>query len=486
MRWQAKWLKPATDMGDICPIFAKNFSAPNYVKNAKLYITALGVYEATLNGKRIGDFILAPDWTSYSKRLQYQEYDVTELLTNNNQLLVTVGKGWYRGRLGWTNSPTLEELRKMPAELLVQLEILYEDGTTATISSDETWTCGKSNVCFSEIYDGETYDASFMANWEQSVQIFDGPFSTLIKQQGEEVHEQERIQAACIFHTPKGELVIDFGQELFYQDNLDPKFEYVAKQGLVHNLGLTLFLIINNTKYTDEQKHRFAVYIVARYGAYPIVYNLGGEAPGYRDSDVDIWNGIGEAIKNADGYNNLRTVHDMNTRPLPTIFDNETWYEGIYSTEYPGRRIVPELLVRQAAYRAMQKNCCGFSYGVQGIWNARWNENDPGEMTRKLSYFGLTDWRTAIDFPGADQLTYMKEFYQSVPWNKLQIKTNMFEAVRPFVQVNNICITATEDMGLVLAYFPDSNWSTMDTFKNIPEGSYIYQVFDTSTGGIFA
>lgn len=214
MEWQAKWMKPATDMGDICPLFSKDFSLPGQVKEAKLFITALGVYEASLNGKRIGDFILAPGWTTYTKRLQYQEYDVTTLLSDNNQLLVTVGKGWYRSRLGWNGFPAQEELRKMPAGLLAQLEILYEDGTTAVIASDETWTYGESNVRFSEIYDGETYDATFSANAIQAVQTFNGPFHTLMKQQGEEIHEQERLQAARLFYTPKGELVIDFGQEV--------------------------------------------------------------------------------------------------------------------------------------------------------------------------------------------------------------------------------------------------------------------------------
>lgn len=214
MKWQAKWLKPVTDMGDICPFFSKNFSSPKPIKEAKLFITALGVYEATLNGKRVGDFILAPGWTTYTKRLQYQEYDVTDLLTDDNELLVTVGKGWYRSRLGWSGSKALDAWRKMPAGFLSQLEIHYEDGSAITISSDETWTCGESKVRFSEIYDGETYDASFCAHAAQDVQVFDGPFHTLIHQQGEEVHEQEHLKAASLFRTPKGELVIDFGQEV--------------------------------------------------------------------------------------------------------------------------------------------------------------------------------------------------------------------------------------------------------------------------------
>jgi alpha-L-rhamnosidase len=124
MKWQAKWIKPQVEMDDICPLFAKNFSSASKVKNAKLLITALGVYEATLNGKRIGEYILAPGWTTYTKRLQYQEYNVTELILDYNQILITVGKGWYRGRLGWGGDNLHEKLRKNPAGLIVQLEIV--------------------------------------------------------------------------------------------------------------------------------------------------------------------------------------------------------------------------------------------------------------------------------------------------------------------------------------------------------------------------
>jgi len=215
MKWDAKWIKPTLDMGDICPLFVKGFPVNKNVKKAKLFITALGVYAAKLNGERIGDFILAPGWTVYKKRLQYQEYDVTKLLHQDNQLSITVGKGWYRGRLpGWTGSKVQDELREMPAGLLAQLEITFDDGTKELLVSDETWTCGESSIRFSDIYDGEIYDASYNPLPGQSVLSFDGPFNTLIAQQGEAVKEQERVHPARLLHTPKGEVVIDFGQEI--------------------------------------------------------------------------------------------------------------------------------------------------------------------------------------------------------------------------------------------------------------------------------
>ncbi|HCS72721.1 MAG TPA: alfa-L-rhamnosidase, partial [Clostridiales bacterium] len=94
MNWVAEWLKPARDMGDAAPVFLKKFELTKPVHKAVLYVTAMGVYEAELNGQRVGDFLMAPGWTSYQKRLQYQKYDVSALLKENNELFITVGKGW--------------------------------------------------------------------------------------------------------------------------------------------------------------------------------------------------------------------------------------------------------------------------------------------------------------------------------------------------------------------------------------------------------
>lgn len=164
MKWNANWIHPALDMGDTVPVFGKKFSLSEtaQITGARLFLTALGVYEARLNGQRVGDYILAPGWTSYYKRLQYQEYDVTNLLTEENRLTVLVGKGWYRSPMpGFQSSPYQEELSRRPAGLLAQLVITYQDRSREIIATDETWTVSESNVRFSEIYDGEIYDATY-------------------------------------------------------------------------------------------------------------------------------------------------------------------------------------------------------------------------------------------------------------------------------------------------------------------------------------
>lgn len=214
MDWNAKWIKSKEEMGAVAPIFSKKIILSGKVAKAILSITALGVYEAVINDKRVGDFVMAPGWTVYRERLQYQTYDVTELLEEENLIQVIVGKGWYRSPMPTAALIPPGKYDGMFAGLFAQLDITYLDGTTEQIITDEKWQVAESNVRFSEIYDGETYDASFQSEVCTCAEVFEGPTHTLIPQEGEIVKEQERFAVARIFTTPKGEVVIDFGQEV--------------------------------------------------------------------------------------------------------------------------------------------------------------------------------------------------------------------------------------------------------------------------------
>lgn len=214
MNWNGKWIKSQEDFGDVVPLFSRDFAFDKEILSATLYITALGVYEASLNGSRISDYVFAPGWTSYKTRLQYQEYDVTSLLKAENHLEVLVGKGWYRGRFGWENSKVQKEYRKSPAGLIGQLEVQFKDGTNITITTDESWIAQESMIRFADFFDGEVYDATFLPKATFPVEVFEGPTNTLIPQQGEKIIEQEQLTVASVITTPKGETVIDFGQEV--------------------------------------------------------------------------------------------------------------------------------------------------------------------------------------------------------------------------------------------------------------------------------
>lgn len=205
------WIRPSEDYGEICPVFRKKFSIDKEVKNATLNITAMGVYEAVLNGKRVGNFYMAPGWTAYEKRHLYQSYDIKDLLKEENCLEVTVGKGWYRGRLVEFGA---KDYWGGVTALIAELTVEFCDGTKIVINTDSDWQVSKSPVRFSEIYDGEKYDAAFWDYKWKGASIFHGLKSALIPHDGEYVEEQEILYPKKMLVTPLGERVIDFGQNL--------------------------------------------------------------------------------------------------------------------------------------------------------------------------------------------------------------------------------------------------------------------------------
>ncbi|ASU32381.1 glycoside hydrolase family 78 protein [Mucilaginibacter xinganensis] len=223
--WKAKWITPGFKEDSVnrpSPLFRKGFSLTKKVKSATAYITSHGLYEAQINGHRVGDAYLTPGWTTYNKRLQYQAYDVTNLLQPGaNAVGTTLGSGWYRGHIGFSNQ---QNYYGKDIALLFQLEVTYTDGTTATIISDESWKSSTGPVRFAEIYNGATIDdrmqqknwstASFDDKSWSGVTVKDYTKSTLVATVNEPVKKHETFKPVKIFKTPKGEEVIDFGQNL--------------------------------------------------------------------------------------------------------------------------------------------------------------------------------------------------------------------------------------------------------------------------------
>ncbi len=212
---KGSWIQPPFHSEDACPVFRKTWGKCKNVKAARLAITALGVYNAVLNGRRVGDYILAPGWTCYRKRLQYQVYDIKELLEDENELQIVVGKGWFSSPMpGWTETADKKRRTEQQNGIIAELYLEFQDGTVETIVTDDTWQCAKSGILFSEIYDGETYDARYEVDeWLPSKKL-DWPKDILIPQEGEVIREQERIAAKAVFVTAAGETVVDFGQEI--------------------------------------------------------------------------------------------------------------------------------------------------------------------------------------------------------------------------------------------------------------------------------
>ena len=223
--WKAQWIEPGVEEDPALrpsPLFRKTFTANKKIVSATAYITAHGIYEAQINGQRVGDAYLTPGWTSYNKRLQYQAYDVTNMLTKGkNAIGVSVGSGWYRGSLAWEKN---KNIYGKDVAVLLQINIVYSDGTKESIVTNDSWKSSTGAIRYSEIYNGETVDARLekkgwsLADYDDkdwaAVKVGSHSLATLIATENEPVKKQEVFHPVKIFTTPKGERVIDFGQNL--------------------------------------------------------------------------------------------------------------------------------------------------------------------------------------------------------------------------------------------------------------------------------
>lgn len=161
--WKAKWITGnyKVKKSERYPVdcFRKHISITREVKSARLYITACGLYEARLDGEKIGNFCLAPGHTDYRKRVQYQTYDVTELLpVGDHTMTVQLADGWYRGGCGaWG----IRNQYGTETKLLAQLEITYANGRRDTIVTDESWDWSSDGpIRFADNKDGEVVNAN--------------------------------------------------------------------------------------------------------------------------------------------------------------------------------------------------------------------------------------------------------------------------------------------------------------------------------------
>ena len=212
--WHAKWIAGNYAVNPLkrYPVdcFRKLFDARDIFK-ARLYITACGVYEARLNGKRCGDFVLAPGVTDYRKRVQYQTYDVTGLLrAGKNTLEVQLADGWYRGSCGaWG----LKNQYGTQTKLLAQLEITHLDGTVQTVVSDETWDWSNDGpIRFADNQDGEIVDAKLQPTYRYKAKKTRHKVVPTASN-NVPVVEKERFVPQKII-TPSGKTVLDFGQNI--------------------------------------------------------------------------------------------------------------------------------------------------------------------------------------------------------------------------------------------------------------------------------
>lgn len=201
-----------------------DFSLPqaNDIVSAVVHASALGLYQLWINGEKVGGDELAPGWTSYHHHLLYQTWDVTERLRRgDNTIGAMVGAGWYKGDMSFNR---YRNYYGEQTGFICHLVVTLRDGSQQVIASDADWQASDSAILFSEIYDGEIYDArreqcgwcepGFDARGWRAVNVLAANRAVLQPQTACPVREIERLAPWSLFTTPKGETVLDFGQNL--------------------------------------------------------------------------------------------------------------------------------------------------------------------------------------------------------------------------------------------------------------------------------
>lgn len=194
------------------PVFQKKFQTEKEISKARLYVTGLGLYEAYLNGKKIGDDYLAPFCNDYNEKIQYQTYDVTDRISQENCIRIYTGNGWYKGRLGYEGA---QEVYGNRFAAIAELHLWYTDGTKEVIGTDETWKYQASDIIMSDIYDGEEIDHMKWKDRENTLKkvvLMDISAEKLVERYSLPVVVKESLPVKEIIYTPKGETVLDMGQ----------------------------------------------------------------------------------------------------------------------------------------------------------------------------------------------------------------------------------------------------------------------------------
>ncbi len=240
--WEAKWISCNIDRANVykpnnimeamtpqqfddssfnqCPYLRKEFEISKEVESARIYVTAHGVYDLFLNGNKVNDNLLAPEYNDYDSFIHYQTYDVTKHVScGENTFGAILGDGWYSGFIGVMS---INQQYGEDISLLMQMEIKYSDGTVQKIVSDESFRSATGPLIYSELYKGEKYDARKElvgwnlngyndSNWKECL-IQNFKKDNLIAFYGEPIRIVKEFKPKSIYTSPKGETIIDLGQ----------------------------------------------------------------------------------------------------------------------------------------------------------------------------------------------------------------------------------------------------------------------------------
>lgn len=213
------WARPADH-------YRREFDVARKVRRATVYATALGLYELYVNGERLGDQVLAPGWTDFHTRVEYQSYDATaQVAAGRNTIAAIVGEGWYSGRVSYDSKRHGSHYGVRPA-LLAQLHLEYDDGSVEIVATDSSWKCGNEAIVYSDLLLGEKYDArlelpgwsrnGFEAKgWWDAEEIEVLPRAPrLDATRGVPIRKTVMFEPKFLHRTADGKLIYDVGQNL--------------------------------------------------------------------------------------------------------------------------------------------------------------------------------------------------------------------------------------------------------------------------------
>ncbi|BCW44885.1 alpha-L-rhamnosidase [Arthrobacter sp. StoSoilB5] len=221
--WHARLVSSDVDFGG-APLLRGEFlleEGHGEVLSATLFVSALGVVEAWVNGSRASEDLLTPGWSAYEWRVRYAELDVTALVGPTTVLGLALGNGWYRGRLTWTGASALygDELAGF-----AELRVRFADGHVQVFGTDSSWSAGASATTSNDLYDGQDIDArkyddgwlapGFTSPEWVGVHVLDDGLSRLEPYVAPPVRKQMELEPVKVWESPSGKVLVDFGQNL--------------------------------------------------------------------------------------------------------------------------------------------------------------------------------------------------------------------------------------------------------------------------------
>lgn len=292
------------------------FALPGDVVNARLYLSGHGLVEAELNGRRVGDEELTPGWTSYSHRLRYATFDVTDLVRpGDNAIGVWLADGWWRGRIGFDGG--VWDFYGEDLAALMQLEVLTADGARHTITSDDTWSAGFGPVLTASLYDGETFDARLLdADWSRPEWDAQGwsPVRTsvldpsvLVAPTGPPVRCTDELLPVTAEDKGGGRWLLDFGQN--HSGRLRLRADGPAGQAITLRHAEVLQ---NGELYTRTLRDAAATDVLV-LGGDPVEWEPRFTIHGYRYAEISGWSGVLES-------------GDVVSRVLHTDMERTGWF----------------------------------------------------------------------------------------------------------------------------------------------------------------